>query len=121
MIFTLVINFLGANWQPKHITVSLFEVIDTRGQILDKNLTKLDIYELRRKIVAYVKDEGYNLNIMTTTLKSIINCDVLGLEESFQRTCFGHAFSKACSYATIDENFCKGLRYVSINATQGDL
>jgi hypothetical protein len=88
---------------------------------LDKNLTKLlHIYELKRKIVAYVKDEGYNLNIMTTTLKSIINCDVLGLEESFQRS-FGHAFSKTCSYVTIDENFCKGLRYVSINVTQGDL
>jgi hypothetical protein len=89
---------------------------------LDKNLTKLlDIYELRRKIVAYVKDEGCNLNIMTTTLKSIINCDVLSLEKSFQITCFGHAFSKACSYATIDEIFCKGLGYVSIDATQGDL
>jgi len=68
-IFALVINFVGANWQPKHITVGLFEVIDIRGQTLDKNLTKLlDIYGLRRKIVAYVKDEGYNLNIMTTTL-----------------------------------------------------
>ncbi len=29
-------------------------------------------------------------------LKSIISCDVLGLEENFQGICFGHAFSKAC-------------------------
>jgi hypothetical protein len=31
---------------------------------------------------------------MTTILKSIINCEVLGLEESFNGICFGHAFSK---------------------------
>ncbi len=47
-----------------------------------KNLTKLlDNYVLRRKIIAYVKDEGSNLNIMIAALKSIISCDVLGLEK----------------------------------------
>jgi len=35
---------------------------------------------------------------------------MLGLEESFQGTCFGHAFSKAYQYATTEENFCKDLR-----------
>jgi hypothetical protein len=64
---------------------------------LAKNLTKLlDNYALRRKIISYVKDEGFNLNIMTTTLKSIVSCDMLGLEG----ICFGHAFFKACQYAT---------------------
>ncbi len=38
---------------------------------------------------------GSNLNTMTTTLKSTIRCDMLGLEESFQGTWFGHAFFKA--------------------------
>jgi hypothetical protein len=37
---------------------------------------------------------------MTTTLKFIVNYEVLGMEESFQGTCFGHAFSKACQYGT---------------------
>jgi hypothetical protein len=45
-------------------------------------------------------DEGSNMNTMTTTLKSIVSCDMLGLEEKFQGTYFGHAFSKACQYAT---------------------
>jgi ribosomal protein L6P/L9E len=34
----------------------------------------------------YVKDEGANLNSMTTTFKSIVNCVVLGLEESYNPT-----------------------------------
>jgi hypothetical protein len=68
---------------------------------LVKKLTKLlDSYALKKKIIAYVKDEQSNLNTMTTTLKSIVSYDMLGLEESFQGTCFGHAFSKACQYAT---------------------
>jgi hypothetical protein len=46
---------------------------------------------------------------MSTTLKSIVSCDILGLEESFQGTCFGHAFSKACQYATTKEKVCKDL------------
>jgi hypothetical protein len=33
--------------------------------------------------MVYGKDEGSNINIMTTTLKSIVRCDMLGLEESF--------------------------------------
>ncbi len=72
-----------------------------------KNLTKfLDSYGLKKKIVTYVKDEGSNMNTMATTLKSVVSCDILGSEESFQGTCFGHAFSKA---ATIEEKNCKDL------------
>jgi hypothetical protein len=75
---------------------------------LVKNLTKLlDNCALRRKIIAYVKDEGSNLDDMTTTLKSIVSCDMLGLEESFQGTCFGHAFSKPCQYVTTKERIAK--------------
>ncbi len=75
-----------------------------------KNLTKfLDNYALKEKIIVYVKDEGSNLNTMTITLKSIIRCDMLGLEESFQGISFQHAFFKACQYATIKEKNCKDL------------
>jgi hypothetical protein len=39
---------------------------------------------LKKKIIAYVEDEGSNLNTMTTTLKSIVSYDILSLIESFQ-------------------------------------
>ncbi len=58
-----------------------------------KKLTKLlNQYDLRKKIVAYVKDEGANLNAMKTTLKLVGDCEVFGMEESFQGFCFDHAF-----------------------------
>ncbi len=52
------------------------------GQTLAKNLIELlDTYELKRKIVVSIKDEGFNVNTMITSLKSIVSCDVLGLEK----------------------------------------
>ncbi len=73
---------LGYDWQPKQVTIGFFEAIETVGQTLV--LTKLfNQYGLRNKIIAYVKDEGSNLNTMTITLKSIVKCEVLGIDESF--------------------------------------
>jgi hypothetical protein len=56
----------------------------------------LNQYGLKRKIVAYVKNEGSNLNTLTIALKFIMKYEALGLDESFQGTCFGHVFLKAC-------------------------
>jgi hypothetical protein len=38
-IFALVINFLGDDWQPKHITLGLFEPTHTIRQTLVRKLT----------------------------------------------------------------------------------
>ncbi len=58
---------------------------------------------------------------MILTLKSIVSCDMLGLEESFQGTYFEHAFSKACQYVTTKEKNCKDLQFVSIKFAHEDL
>lgn len=52
----------------------------------------LEQYGLTKKIIVYVKNEGFNMNITTVAFKFVIRCDTLAMEESFQRTCFEHAF-----------------------------
>ncbi len=75
------------------MTIGQFETIDTTSEALANNMVELiDQCELKKKIVTYMKDEGSNLNV---ALKSIVKC-VLGLDESFQGTCFGHEFFKTC-------------------------
>jgi len=60
---------------------NLFEVINTFRKTLIKNLIELlKIYNLREKIITYVKYEGFNLNTMTSTLNTIISCDIVSLE-----------------------------------------
>jgi hypothetical protein len=73
-----------------------------------------DQYGLRRKTIAFVKDKWSNLNTMTTSLKSIMKCKVLSLDESFQGTCFDLLFKKACQYAIIDKKVCGNFIFVSI-------
>jgi hypothetical protein len=45
----------------------------------------------------YVKDEGSNLNTMIGALKIVVSCDILGLEESYQGTCFWACIFQALS------------------------
>jgi hypothetical protein len=65
-----------------------------------------------------LKNKGFNLNIKTIALNLVVSCDILGLEESYQGICFGHALSKVYQYATIDEKVCKDFRYVYIKNAQ---
>jgi hypothetical protein len=66
---------------------------------LAKNLIKLlEKYNLKNKIILYVKNEGSNLNTMIVALKVVVSFEILGLEESYQGTYFVHAFLKAYQY-----------------------
>jgi hypothetical protein len=40
-IFAFVINSLGIDWQPKHVTLGLFEFVNIDGKTLIKNLIEL--------------------------------------------------------------------------------
>ncbi len=82
-----MINFLGANWQPKHVTIKLFGIIEITRYVLAHNLIDLlEKYGLNeKKHCLHVKDEKYNLNVMTNTLKFIMSCEYLGLEKSSKK------------------------------------
>jgi ABC-type multidrug transport system ATPase subunit len=76
------------------VTLGQFETISTIGEALATNMVEfIDQCGSKKKIVAYVKNERSNLKI---AFKLIVKCEVLSLDESFQGTCFGHAFFKAC-------------------------
>ncbi len=68
-----------------------------------------------------MKDERFNLNIMTIVLKAVVSYDVLGLEESYQGTCLGMHFLKIVNMLQQMKKFVKTLTYVFIKITQKDL
>ena len=118
-IFALVVNFLNADWVPTHVTLVLFKACDTSGAAMAVQLQQLlDKYNLRNQILCYVKDEGSNLVTMTNALKSVISCEALQVVVPFEGTCFGHAMSKACQYATTDDKVARGMKAVSIKYAQ---
>jgi len=73
-----------------------------------RNLIELlNQYDLRKKITTYVKDEGANLNAMTTILKFVVDCEIFSMEESFQGTCFCHEFLKHVNMGQLEFFFVK--------------
>jgi hypothetical protein len=72
---------------------------------------------LKEKIIAYVKDEGSNLNALITTLKSIAYYEATGMEEKkFKALVLGMHFSKVDHMLQWMKKLCKGFKYVSIKS-----
>ncbi len=66
--FALVINFINSHWVPCHVTMGLFEVIDTFGVVMAAQVKELMLfYNLLDKLIAYVKNKGGNLSTNANT------------------------------------------------------
>jgi hypothetical protein len=72
-------------------------------------------------MITFVKDEGNNFMSMATTLRSIVDCRLLKLQQVYEGMCFGHIMFKTCKYVTNDEMVSAGLKHVSVKVAQGNL
>jgi hypothetical protein len=67
---------------------------------LAKSLIELlNKYGLRKKNIAYVKDEGSNFNTMISVLKFAVNCEFFGLEKTFKVLVLDMHFQKHVNMA----------------------
>jgi len=88
----------------------LFKVIETIAQTLIGNLIELlDAYGLRNKIIAYVKDEGSNLNTLTNALIFVVKWKNFRFGIKLSRNLFWSCFFQ---YATTNDKVYKNLKYV---------
>jgi hypothetical protein len=62
-----------------------------------------------------------NLFALVVTLHSIINFEPLNILKIYKGTCFGHAMSKACQYATNYEKVSMGLKNVNVKEAYNGL
>ncbi len=61
-VFMIVANFFSNNLEPKHVSVKWFAVDDMNGVAMIMKLKQLfNKFSLTKKIVANVKNEGFNL------------------------------------------------------------
>jgi hypothetical protein len=94
-VFVIVVNFLSNKWEAKHVIIELFEVSNTSGVAMAPRLQQLmDNFSLTQKILAYVKNEGSNLQTCANALNSIVLCASLAMMEPFD----GHALSKVFTH-----------------------
>jgi len=63
------------------VTIRLFEATKITRQTMVMNLSNfLYSFGLEKKIIAFVKNEGTNLNAMTSTLMYVVSYDIMVLE-----------------------------------------
>jgi hypothetical protein len=76
--FDLAIDFIDDDWVLRHVTIGMFETLNTSGIALAKQMkSPLITYQFTNKVIAYVKDKGTNLNMLTFALISVISCELL--------------------------------------------
>jgi hypothetical protein len=118
-VFNIVVNFISSEWEAKHVTIGLFEVIDTRNVIMAPKLQELlDKFSLTTKILTYVRDKGSNLQTCANAFTSIVLCNYLGLLKPFYGSCLGHALLNVCQYAITDEKVVVKLSFALIKVVQ---
>jgi hypothetical protein len=85
----------------------LFETSKTIGHALVHNLTDLlDKYDLKI-FVAFVKDEGYNLNAMINALKLVVSCEILGHKKVSKELALVMFSPKQYQHGIVDEKCTK--------------
>ena len=72
-------------------------------------------------MLAYVKDEGVDLNMLATSLKFVVKCKPLEIDEPYHGTCFGHVMFKACQNGTNDIVLCARMTCVSLKDAHATL
>jgi len=88
-MFALVMNYINKRWEPCHVITTIFEVHETLGVAMAIQLKDLlTSYILLDKVIAYVKDEGANLNTFTTTLTNIVCYVYLLLSQPYVINCY---------------------------------
>jgi hypothetical protein len=80
-IMTLLLQSLNSLTKVAcHIIIELFEAPNIFSVVLAKWMKViLDEFNLTNKVIAYVKDEGTNLNSFTIAFTSVVSCELLQL------------------------------------------
>jgi hypothetical protein len=61
------------------------------------------------------------MEIMTTTLKLVVSCELLDLHAPFDGACFEHAMTKVAQYTINDDKISKDLMSISVKYVQSFL
>ncbi len=97
-IFAIIVSFINTSWISTHMTIDIFKVHNIIGASHGNQVNTLDSFGLLDKVIAYIKDEGFNLSTLTSTLIFVVSCYFFQLTYPFVRSCFDHDVSKVAWY-----------------------
>lgn len=74
----MAINFINYEWTPCHVTMGLFEALDSsRATMANQIKAMLARYPIPVKIFTYIKEESSNICVLASALNNMICCATL--------------------------------------------
>jgi hypothetical protein len=74
-IFAIIVSFINTSWISPYMTIDIFKVHNIIGASHGNQVkTLLDSFGLLDKVIAYIKDEGFKLSTLTSTLIFVVSC-----------------------------------------------
>jgi hypothetical protein len=93
--FVIIVSFINISWEPCRVTIEIFEIHNIVGATMATYVKiLLDSFNLLNKVIAYIKNEGLNLNTSTFALIFVVFGFSLHLTCPLVSSCFGHVMSK---------------------------
>jgi hypothetical protein len=87
--FVLILHFLDDKWDPCHVTIGFFEIVENFEKMpwLCNSMKSLQNTGLMFRLLRMLKKKGGNISTMTTILTFVVSCEVLGLITPFVGAC----------------------------------
>ncbi len=74
-IFAMVVSIIKTSWESTHMTIGIFEVHDIASVTMVIQVKSLlDTFSLLDKVIAYVKNEIFNLSVLIFALIYVVFC-----------------------------------------------
>jgi hypothetical protein len=118
----MIVNFINISQKRTHVIIWIFEIHSIANVTMANQVKKL-LYSfyLLDKVIAYVKNEGFDLSALTFALMYVIYCSTIQLACPFVGSCFKHAMSMATQYVIDDVKICVEYSKVSLKIVQSSL
>jgi hypothetical protein len=118
-VFVVVVRFKLSNYEPKHVTIGLFETTNTSGASMVARLQHL--FNMFNLFLFISHRWGVRFANYVIALNHLVSCNNLVVFEPFDGSCFQHALFNFLIWITFNNKITHGFKYTSIKSIQVDV
>lgn len=119
VVFVALVSFKLSNYEPKHVTIGLFETTNTSGVSMVTRLQHL--FNMFNFFLFISHRWGVQFANYVIALDHLVSCNYLVVFELFDGSYFEHALFNFLIWITFNNKITHGFKYTSIKSIQVDV